>query len=186
MIKIQRSLRAARGEVRVLSPFSLTLSLFSAMWFASRSFLFLSLLDSFYSRLLATSATWRKLHLWPRARGDISSFSSSIFPSLLTRRSSRTCLSFHRSTFGVASQLATSHILYRALSIRVTPFSSAYINTLPNFLSASLVKLNDSDGLTQTISQSPSTLMSRISTYFANFFFFIETVILVNLFLGKK
>jgi len=75
-------------------------------------------------------------------------------------------LSFHRSIFGVASQLATSHILCRTLSVCVTPFSSTYINTLPNFLSASLAKLNGSDGLTQTISQSPSmyTLMSRISS----------------------
>lgn len=60
----------------------------------SRSLLFLSPLDSFYSRSLATSATWRKLQLWPRARGDISSFSSSISPSMLFRRSSRTCCHF--------------------------------------------------------------------------------------------
>lgn len=67
-------------------------------------------------------------------------------------------LTLHRSTFGVASQLAAPHIiLCRASSARVTPFSSAYINILPNFLSASLVKLNGSGGLTQTISQSSST-----------------------------
>jgi len=65
-------------------------------------------------------------------------------------------------------------IYFTGLYPYVWPFSSAYINTLPNFLSASLVKLNDSDGLTQTISQSPSTLMSRISTYFANFFFLLK------------
>lgn len=141
--KFKDSLRAKRVEVRVLSPFSLTLSLFSAMRLASCSHLFLSPLDSFYSRSLATSATWRKLQLWPRARGDISSFSSSISPSLLSRRSSRTCCHF------IDPPLELRHVSQPRIprwtsSACVTPFSSAYINASPNFLNTSLAKPNGS------------------------------------------
>lgn len=55
LIKTWRSSRGdGSREVRVLSPFSLTLSLFSAALLV-RSLLFLSPLDSFYSQSLATS-----------------------------------------------------------------------------------------------------------------------------------
>lgn len=120
---------AARVEVRVLSPFSPTLSLFSVARLASRSLLFLSPLDSFYSRSLATSATWRKLQLWPRARSDISSFSSSISPSSLSRRSSRTCCHLIDPPTGSYVTSRIPRILRRiSLSARVTLFSPAYIN----------------------------------------------------------
>lgn len=105
-IKTWRSSRDdGSREVRVLSPFSLT-SLFSA----ARSSFSLPLTAFTLDRSLPASATRRKLQLWPRARGDISSF-SSISPSSSSLPPSKTLshlLSSRRPTFEVASRLAVS------------------------------------------------------------------------------